>query len=161
MWYPSASHRFLNEPRRYPELVNLHAQNLASELLSSNSQDIQGRFDQKLQSFVNGEIPHAANATSTVFGILARTPKSPSETDNSNLQAEPKCTWAEGGNRDTPPYQKSMNIALIKSMHHGSLLDMEYCVRKQRTGTDRFTLVYLSSSVFHGLRSKLDARGSR
>ena len=147
---------------RYPEMVDLHAGNLASQLLSSNSQDVQERFNQKLLSFATGELPHAANAVSTLFGVLAQyhASENPPETGNTGPQAELKCTWAEGGNQDIPPHRKSMNIALIKSMHCGSFLDMEYRVRTQRIGTDQFASVYLSISVFHDVRSELGARGS-
>ena len=161
--YLSVSHRFHNDSPRYQEMVDLHAENLASELLSSNSQDFQERFDKKLRSFADGEIPHAADAVSTLFDILARYPthKSTLENEKANLQTESKCTWAEGRNdSDIPPHRKSMNIALIKSMHHGSFLDMRYRVRKQRIGTDQFAIIYLSSSVFRGAMSKLDARRS-
>ena len=142
-------------------MVDLHAVNMASELLSSNSQDIRGRFDNKLQSFVEGEIPHAANAISALFGLLAsyRISGIPPEINDTNVEAGLKCTWAEGGNHDIPPHRKSMNIALIQSMHHGSFLDMEYRARKQRVGTDQFASIYLSSTIFHGVRSKLDSRG--
>ena len=136
--------------------------NLASELLSSNSQDIRERFNDKLRSLTEGEIPHAANAISELFGILnsGRVPDVPTEAKNTNPGAKSKCTWAEGGNHGIPPRRGSMNIALIKSMHHGSFLDMEYYVRKQRTGTDPFAPIYLSGTIFRGVRSKLDSRRS-
>ena len=147
---------------RYPVMIDLHAGNLASALLSPNSQDIEARLNEKLESFADGEIPHAADAVSALFGILARYRASdmPSGANNANPRAESRCTWAAGGNYNIPPHRKSMNIALIKSMHHGSFLDMEYCVRKKRFGANRFTPIYLSSSIFRDVRSKLDARRS-
>ena len=144
---------------RYPEMIDLHTENLASELLSSDSPDIQDRLNKQLRSFTNGEIPNAAGAISALFGILARYSAStkPIET---GLQAKPKCTWVEGGDQDTPPHRRSMNIALIKSMHRGSFLDMEYRVKKQRSGTDQFASIYLCSTVLHSVRSNLLLRGS-
>ena len=134
--------------------------NLASALLSQNSQEIQEQLDKKLRSFADGEIPHAADAFSALFKILARYGASdtPEDIGDSNPQAESKCTWVVGGNDKIPPYRKSMNMALIKSIHHGSFLDMEYRVRKKRVGVDQFTPVYLSSCIFRDTRSKLDAR---
>ena len=159
MWHLSTSHQFLNDSRRYPEFVDLHTENLASELLSSSSQDVEKQLDKKLRSFTNGEIPHAANAVSALFGIIARYngPVIPPEANKPNRQSKSKCTWAKGGNHDIAPHRKLMNIALIKSMHCGSFLDMEHRVRKQRIGTDQFASIYLSSTIFHGVRSKLDS----
>jgi hypothetical protein len=158
-----ANNVFLNDSRRYPEMIDLHSENLASALLSSKSQDIQERFNKKLRSFSNGEIPHAANAISALFGTLALCPASevPPKIDNPNPKGNSKCTWAQGGNREIPPQRKSMNIALIRSMHHGSFLDMEYRVRNERVGPDQFAPIYLSSTVFLAVRSKLDVRRSR
>lgn len=140
-------------------MVDLHAENLASRLLSPNSQDVREQLKKKLRSFAEGEIPHAANAVSEVFGILARyrASKVPLGTNEKNLRSGSKCTWA-GGDHDVLPHRKSINIALIKSMHRGSFLDMEYSVRKQRIGMGQFATLYLSSSIFHSVRSKLDAR---
>lgn len=141
-------------------MIDLHAKNLASTLLLSNSQDIQKRFNQKLQSFANGEIPHAADVVSTLFGALARYRASdlPEKTGGPNFQTKSGCTWAEGRNHTIPSYRKSVNIALIKSMHHGSFFDMGYRVRRNRIGVNQFAFVYLSSSVFCGVRSEFDAR---
>ena len=164
MWHLSVCYRFLSNSHRYPEMVDLHAENLVSKLLSSdsNSQDVQERLDKKLRSFANREILHAANAVSALFGILAHYPTSdiPPKTKDTNPQAGPKCTWAGGDNQDIPPHQKSMNIALIKSMHHGLFLDLVYRVRKRRSGSDQFASIHLSSTIFHSVRSKLDARKS-
>ena len=159
----SASRRALNEVYRYPEMVDLHVENLASALLSSNPQEVRERLNEKLRSFANGDIPHAANAVSTLFGVLARYSASEpsSETDNPKIQTTSKCTWAAGGNRESPPHRKSMNTALLKSMHRGSFFDMEYCVRKKQIGANKYCSIYLSSTAFHGDRSKLDARTSR
>ena len=156
----SASRRALNELSRYPEMVDLHIENLASALLSSKSQGVQERLNEKLDSFADGEIPHAASAVSALFGLLAhyRASETPLETGNSNPPAKSECTWAEGGGREIPPHRKSMNIALIKSMHRGSFFDMEYRVRKKRVGANKYSPIYISSSVFHGVKSKLDAR---
>ena len=147
---------------RYPEIADLHVGNLASVLLSPNSQDIQERLNQKLRSFANGEIPHAADAFSALFGILARHRPSdiPPDADKAKIQAESKCSWVIGGNREAPPHRKFMNIALIRSMHHGSFLDMKYRVRQKQAGADKFTTIYLSSSIFCRVRSELDARES-
>ena len=116
----------LNGLCRYPEMVDLHVENLASALLSLNLQDIQDRLDEKLRSFANGEIPHAAHAVSALYSILVcyRTSGIPPATDNPGTRAKSKCTWAEGGNCGTPPHRKPMYIALIQSMHcqgHSSL----------------------------------------
>lgn len=137
-------------------------ENLAWVLLSSDSQEIQGQLNKKLRSFADGEIPHAADALSALFGILARQHASnPSKgIGNPNTQTESKCTWVVGGNHEAPPHRKSMNIALIKSMHHGSFIDMEYRVRKKRVGADQFTPIYLSSCIFRDTGSKLYARKS-
>ena len=158
----SATYQFLNNSHRYPEMVNLYAENLASELLSSNWQDIQERFKKKLRSFSDGEIPHAADSISALFGILARSPTfgDPPESNGTNSRTKPRCTEAGDDNQGASPHRKSMNIALIKSMHRGSFLNMEYRVRKRRIGTDQFASIYLSSTVFHGVRSKLDNRWS-
>ena len=147
---------------RYPEMIDLHAGNLASALLAPDSQDTRERFDKKLRSFADGEIPHAADALSALFGILARyhPPDTPG-IDNGNPKAKSTCTWAAGGNHNIPPHRKSMNIALIRSMHHGSFLDVGYRVRKTRIGADQFTPIYLSSSIFQDVRPKLDARKLR
>jgi hypothetical protein len=149
---------------RYPEIIDLHVRNLASVLLSQDSQDVQERFNKKLRSFADGKIPHAAHAFSALFGILARYRASdpPPDIGNSNLRARLKCTWVVGGNCKTPPYRKTMNTALIRSMHHGSFLDMEYRVRKKGTGADQFAPIYLSSIIVLSrcTRSKLDARKS-
>jgi hypothetical protein len=151
-----------NRLYRYPEMIDIHVEILASALRLSNPQDIQERLNEKLRSFANGEIPHAANAVSALFAIMAcyHASESPPETGNSNIQTKSKCTWATGGTREAPPHQKYMNIALINSMRHGSFLDMEYRVRKKRIGVDRFTPIYLSGTIFHSVRSKLDARRS-
>ena len=149
---------------RYPEIVDLHVKNLASVLLSSESQEIQGQLDKKLRSFASGEIPHAADAFSALFGILARHRASdvtPKDIDNANIQTDSKCTWVVGGNLKAPPHRKSMNIALIKSIRHGSFLDMEYRVRKKQVGANQFTPIYLSSCIFHDIRSKFGARKLR
>ena len=159
VWTHSAGHRFLNDPCRYPEMIDLHAENLASALLLSDSEELQGQLDEKLRAFTRGDIPHAAKAISTLFGILARC--SPSETppkiDDPGRRAKSKCSWAEGGDHGIPAYQKSMNTALIRSMCHGTFLDMEYVVRKNRVGDDKFVSIYLSSTIFHSVRPKLDA----
>ena len=148
---------------RYPEMIDLHTGNLASALLSPNPEDVQERLNEKLRSFANGEIPHAADAISALFGILACFPASvtPPDTNNRNPPAESKCTWVAGSKVKTPPHRKSMNIALIRSMHHGSFFDMEYHVRKKRVGADQFIRIYLSSSIFRNIGSKVDARRSR
>jgi len=147
---------------RYPVMIDLHAGDLAFALLSPNSQDIEGRLNEKLRSFVDGEIPHAADAFSALLGILAhyRASDMPSGINNANPRAESGCTWAAGGNYNIPPHRKSMNIALIRSMHHGSFFDVEYRVRKRRFGANQFTPIYLSSSIFRDVRPKLDARMS-
>ena len=147
---------------RYPEIIDLHARNLASALLSQNPEDIQERLNKKLRSFADGEIPHAADAFSAVFGILARYRASdtPPDVDLCWGSAFSKCTWVAGGDHEIPHYRKSVNIALIRSMHHGSFLDMEYRVRKKRAGDDRFAPIYLSSSVFHEVKFEIDARRS-
>jgi len=152
----------LSVPYRYPEMIELHAGNLALALLAQNSQDTQERLDKKLRSFADGEIPHAADAFSALFGILAsyRPSDAPPGTEDANPRAELKCTWVAGGNCNIPPHRKSMNIALIRSMHHGSFLDVAYRVRKRRVGADQFTSIYLSSSIFQDIRPKLDARWS-
>ncbi|KAF9779436.1 hypothetical protein BJ322DRAFT_1087472 [Thelephora terrestris] len=139
-------------------MVDPHIENLASALLSSSAKDIQERLNEKLRSFAHGEIPHAANAVSALFGVLARydASGSPPESSNSNTRTELRCTWATG-RRQIPTRQTSMNTALIRSMHHGSLLDMEYRVRKRQTGVNQFSTIYLSSVFFHSVRSKLDA----
>ena len=143
-------------------MIDLHAGNLALALLAQNSQDTRERLDKKLRSFADGEIPHAADAFSVLFGILAR--YNPSDThpgiENANPRAESKCTWAVGGNCNTLPHRKSMNIALIRSMHQGSFFDVGYRVRKRRVGADKFTPIYLCSSIFRDIRPKLDARRS-
>ena len=147
-------------------MIDLHAGNLASALLSPNSRDnrsdIRERLNKKLRSFADGEIPHAADALSALFGILARhrTSDTPPAVDDANPRAESKCTWAAGGNHNIPPHRKSMNIALIRSMHHGTFLDMVYHVRKKQVGVDQFTSIHLASSVFRDIRSELDACGS-
>jgi hypothetical protein len=155
---PSTNHS------RYPEIIDLHARNLVSVLLSQDSQDIQERLNEKLQSFTNGQIPHAAHAFSTLLGILAhyRASDQPPDVGSPNLQAKSKCTWVVGGNCKISPHQRSMNTALIRSMHHGSFLDMEYRVRKRRAGADQFAPLYISSTILlsRGIRSKLDARKS-
>lgn len=160
LWHSNASCRCTNHSYRYPEMVDLHAKNLASTLLCSNSQEIQERFNEKLQSFANGEIPHAANVVSTLFGVLAhyRASDLPPETRGPNPRTMARCTWAEGFNHSVPSYQKSMNIALIKSMHRGSFLDMGYRVRKNLAGANQFAFVYLSSGILHGVRSEFDVR---
>ena len=162
MWRLSTGYRLLNDSYRYSELVDLHAKNLRSELLSSDSKDIQERFNKMLKSFSDGEIPHAANAISALFDIIAfdGTSEVPPETNGANPEAKSKCTWTEDSNRDIPLHRKSMNTALIKSMHCGSLLDMEYRVMKQRIGADQSVSIYFSSTIFGGVRSKLDARKS-
>ena len=159
MWKHFAGHRLLNDPCRYPEMIDLHAENLASVLLSSNSEEVQGQLDEKLRTFTRGDIPHAAKAISTLFGILARCCPSevPPETDVPGRRAKSKCSWAESGDHDIPPYQKSMNTALIRSMCHGTFLDMEYVVRKKRVGDDKFVSIYLSSIIFRSVGPKLDA----
>ena len=43
----SASRRALNEVYRYPEMVDLHVENLASALLSSNPQEVRERLNEK------------------------------------------------------------------------------------------------------------------
>ena len=141
-------------------MVSLHVENLASALLSSNSQDSQERLNEKLRSFSDGEIPHAASAVSALFGFLARyrASETPLETGNSNPPAKLKCTWAAGGNREVPSHRKSMNTALIKSIRCGSFFDMEYRVRKRRIGANKYAPIYLSSAIFHGVKPKLDAR---
>lgn len=143
-------------------MIDLHVGNLASALLSPDSQDVQEQLNKKLRSFADGEIPHAADAFSALFGILARYRSSepPPGIDNVNLQVKLKCTWVEGGNLKAPPHRRSMNIALIRSMHHGSFLDMEYRVRKKLVGANPFAPIYLPSSIFRDIRSKLDTRGS-
>jgi len=147
---------------RYPEMIDLHAGNLVLALLTPDSQDTREQLDKKLRSFADGEIPHAADAFSALFGILARYRASdtPPGIDNGNPRAESKCTWAAGGNRNIPPHRKSMNIALIRSIQHGSFLDVGYRVRKKRTGANQFTPIYLSSAIFQDIRPKLDARTS-
>ena len=144
---------------RYSEMIDLHTGNLASALLSPNSQDIRERLNKKLRSFADGEIPHAADALSALFGILYRcriSNKSPG-INNENPRTESKCTWAAGGNRNIPLHRKSMNIALIRSMQRGTLLDMVYRVRKNQVGVDQFVPIHLSSSIFRDIRSELDA----
>lgn len=158
----STPSRTINLPTiyaRYPEIINLHAENLASALLSSNSQEIQERLDEKLQSFTAGEIPHAADAFSALFGILAsyRASDTPPGVDHANLQAKSKCTWVAGGIRKIPPHRKFMNIALIRSMHRGSFLDMVCRVRRKRIGVDQFTPIYLSSTILRRIKYKFDA----
>ena len=147
---------------RYPEIIGLHARNLASVLLSQDSQDVQERLNDKLQSFAHGQIPYAAHAFSALFGILTRYRASdpPLDTDNPNLQAKPKCTWVVGGNSEAPLHRKSMNTALIRSMRHGSFLDTEYRVQKKQAGADQFAPIYLSSTVLlsHNVRSEFNAR---
>ena len=149
---------------RYPEIIDLHARNLASVLLSQDSQDVQERLNEKLQSFTNGQIPHAAHAFSTLLGILARYRASdqPPDVDSPNLQAKLTCTWVVGGSCKISPHRRFMNTALIRSMHHGSFLDMEYRVRKRRAGADQFAPIYISSTILlsRGIGSKLDARKS-
>ena len=161
-WHLHAIHQFLDNSYRYPEMIVLHAENLASELVLSDSQDVQERLNKKLRPFVDGKMPHAADAISTLFDILSRPfSEAPAETNETNPLDKPKCTWAGGDNESVPgPRRKSMNIALIKSMHCGSFFDMEYRVRKRRTGTDQFASVYLSSTTLRGARSKLEARRS-
>ena len=148
---------------RYPEIMVLHVRNLASVLLSPDPQEVQRQLNKKIESFADGEIPHAADAFSALFGILAghRASDTPSDIDKASVQTESKCTWVVGGNSKTPPHRKSMNIALIKSIHHGSFLDMEYRVRKKLVGADQFAPIYLSSCVFRNIGSKFDARKSR
>jgi len=146
----------------YPEIIGLHAENLALALLSPDSQDIQERLNKKLRSFADGEIPHAADAVSTLFGILARCRASdaPPGASHASPRAESKCTWVVDANPDISPHRKSMNIALIRSMHCGSFLDVEYRVREERVGVGRLTPIYFSSFILRDIRSKLDARGS-
>ena len=153
----------LNGLCRYPEMVDLHVENLASALLSLNLQDIQDRLDEKLRSFANGEIPHAAHAVSALYSILVCycTSGIPPATDNPGTRAKSKCTWAEGGNCGTPPHRKPMYIALIQSMHRGSFFDMGYRVKKQWIPDGHFTPIYFSSAIFHNLKYKLDSRRSR
>jgi len=143
-------------------MIDLHAGNLALALLAPNSQDIQERLDKKLRSFADGEIPHAADAISALFGILARYRASdaPPGIDNTNPRVESKCAWVSGGNRSILPHRKSLNISLIRSMHHGSFLDVEYRVRKQRIGAHQFTPIYLCSPIFRDIRPAFDARMS-
>jgi len=143
-------------------MIDLHAGNLALVLLAQNSQDTQERLDEKLRSFADGEIPHAADAFSALFGILARYHPSntPPGTENANPRVKSKCTWAVNGNCNIPPHRKSMNIALIRSIHHGSFLDLGYCVRRKQAGADKFTPIYLCSSIFRDIRPELDARRS-
>jgi hypothetical protein len=153
---PSTNHS------RYAEIISLHASNLASVLLSQDSQDVRERLNEKLRSFAHGQIPHAAHAFSALFGILARYRASdpPPNIDNPNLQTKPKCTWVVGGNSETPLHRTSMNTALIRSMHHGSFFDMEYRVKKKQSGADQFAPIYLSSTILlsHNIRSEFSAR---
>ena len=154
---PSAIHT------RYPGIIDLHAGNLASALLSQNPEGIRERLNKKLRSFADGEIPHAADAFSALFGILARyrAPDTPPDVDNPSPGAESECTWVLGANANIPPHKKSMNIALIRSIHYGSFLDVEYRVREKRVGVYRLAPIHLSSFILRDIRSKLDARGSR
>ena len=143
-------------------MIDLHTGNLASALLSPNSQDIRERLNKKLRSFANGEIPHAADALSTLFGILARhrVSDTPPGINNANPRAELKCTWAAGSISNIPPHRKSMNIALIRSMQRGTFLDMVYLVRKKQVGVDQFVPIHLCSSIFRDIISGLDASRS-
>ena len=154
-----AGRQALNGLCRYPEMVDLHVENLASALLSPNLQD---RLNDKLRSFANGEIPHAAHAVSAFYSVLVRYRISgiPPATDNPDTRAKSKCTWAEGSNCGTPSHQKSMNIALIQSMYRGSFFDMEYRVKKQRIPDGQLTPIYFSSTIFHDLKHKFDTRRS-
>ncbi|KAF9779444.1 hypothetical protein BJ322DRAFT_1167329 [Thelephora terrestris] len=85
---------------RYQEMVDLYVENLASALLSPDSQDIRERLNEKLRSFTDGEIPHAANVVSALFDTLLaryRASENPSETSAPNIRPKSECAWAEGG----------------------------------------------------------------
>ena len=143
--------------------MDLHVRNLASVLLSPDPQEFQRQLNKRIESFADGEIPHAADAFSALFGILAnhRASDTPSDIGKANTETESRCTWVSGDNSKTPPHRKSMNIALIKSIHHGSFLDMQYRVRKKLVGANQFAPLYLSSRIFRDIRSKFDTRKSR
>ena len=60
------------ENRSYPEILQIHVENLASILTGVDSGEVQDQLDEQLQVFVEGEIGHASEAFSSLWETLAQ-----------------------------------------------------------------------------------------
>ena len=62
----------VQENRSYPEILEMHVENLASILAGVDSGEVQDQLDEHLQAFAEGEIGHASEAFSSLWEILTK-----------------------------------------------------------------------------------------
>jgi hypothetical protein len=143
---------------RYDEIRSLYITQLASVWInSSTTETTRASFDTKIDYFSRGELEHAAEMLSTLWGIINKDGeiKAPS-----NISPAVSLSWScllpccsgmltphdQIAQVISPAHWAAVKIALIKSIGKGVFFDRKYWARNSKPG-GVLKPVYLSSII--------------
>ena len=136
---------------RYNEIRSVQVIHLLSVWSSGGEDESKALFkklDEKLDSYAAGELEHAAEAISSIWGLARHNIALPS-----SFRATPQ------GHQESSETRGSTRHSLIKSIRGGSLLHRKFWARQSRGGSIR--PVYIPSVVSSSMLSRVVACESK
>ena len=157
----------LTERRRYEEMKDLYVNQLATVWINdSTAETTRVSFDKKIDSFVKGDVEHAAEMLSALWDIMNKDGDiiAPSNTSPAvslfRSYLPPCCAGMLTSHGQTiqvasPAHWTSVKIALIKSVRKGVFFDRKYWARHSKAG-HVLKPVYFSSIVMGDKAQRLN-----
>lgn len=135
--------RFVSQ---YEEVRNLYVEQLAYVWVESTTRATPIGIGDKIESFVGGDLGHAAGVVSELWDVLNKDEDItvPSDTPLPVTQVKSPVHW------------KTVNTALLNSIRTGVFFDRKYWARHFSTG-EAFKPIYFSSLIINDLRSELSS----
>jgi len=121
---------------RYDEIRSIQVTHLLSIWLSGSEEEsklLHKKLDETIDSYAAGELEHAADAISSIWGLARKNEALPSVPERpKKFRRHRFVKW-------------STRTSLVESMRGGSLLDRKYWARRSRGGS--MSPIYLPSTM--------------
>ena len=162
----------LTEGSRYDDVSSLYANQLASVWMEdSTTETTRASFDQKIDSFVKGELEHAKEMLSALWEIVNKDGDITAPSNASPAVSPPysrllpNCTGMltshdQDAQVTSPAHWATVKLALIRSIGKGVFFDRKYWARHSNAG-DVLKPIYFSSIIMGDKVQQLNSCASK
>ena len=162
----------LTEGSRYDDVSSLYANQLASVWMEdSTTETTRASFDQKIDSFVKGELEHAKEMLSALWEIVNKDGDITAPSNASPAVSPPysrllpNCTGMltshdQDAQVTSPAHWATVKLGLIRSIGKGVFFDRKYWARHSNAG-DVLKPIYFSSIIMGDKVQQLNSCASK